>query len=71
MSFRAGRSVQTALIEWSKVITPALDTSKLLAKMFIDLSETMSIILPCKTIKRKYYKIHCYVCPFLSLTGML
>lgn len=47
MSFRAGRSVQTALIELSEVIAPALDTNKLLAKMFIDLSETMSIILCC------------------------
>lgn len=45
MSFRAGHSVQTALIELSKVIAPALDTSKLLAKMFIDLSEAMSVLL--------------------------
>lgn len=47
MNFRAGHSVQTALIELSKVIAPALGTSKPLAKMFIDLFETMSIILYC------------------------
>lgn len=47
MSFGAGHSVQTALIELSRVIASALDTSKLLAKMLIDLSETMSVILCC------------------------
>lgn len=38
MSFRAGHSVQTALIELSKIIATALDKSKFLAKVFIDLS---------------------------------
>jgi len=59
MSFRAGHSVQTALIELSKVIAPALDMSKLLDKMFTDPSGTVSVILCCWTIKGQYYMIHC------------
>lgn len=47
MSFRAEHSVQTALIELSKVISPALDMGKLLDKMFIDLYETKSVIVFC------------------------
>lgn len=35
------------IIEWSKVIAPVLVASKLLAKMFIDLFEIMSILLCC------------------------
>lgn len=66
MNFRAGHCVQKALIELSKVIAPALDTSKLLAKMFIDLSETMSIILLLDHYRQVLYDS--LLSPFLSLT---
>lgn len=36
MGLKAGQPVQTALIGWSKIIVIALDTIKLLAKVFID-----------------------------------